>query len=657
MHRRPGRRNGDPVTVSRRQVAGLSLDVGPRQDGRACLPAISDLAMPLLLRPASFPCIALVLAVLAACGDDEADGEADAPGDVAVDASTEDTDGGATTPDGGSELPEARIDLGPDLTVAGCASVVVPLSTDVEPSAIDWHIDGPPVRLERDEAGARLHAPVTNRPWSVVVRATAEGFEGEGAVTVTIEPTPDDASLAEGMAWDCEPFTTGVASGDPGPDSVVLWTRAELPLPATLTWDVATDVTFDTIVATGTVDATDDTDGTVSVVVEGLEPGQTYSYRFTAPDGQRSTTGRTRTTPVGDVDHVRLASMSCSSIYSGWFNAYADLARRDLDLVVHVGDYIYDFVDPDEEVRVPDPYPSVPQSRDEWRERHRFYLADPDLRAARAAHPWLAIWDNHDIVRGPEDAELQTREVFREYLPMRRPDADDPGVAWRTVSFGDLADVTIVDIYGPRVGDESLMSEPQWASLTDQMQTGDAVWQVLGNQELVSPLLYPPGTGPDGASDWDDIPGERERFFDLLGARGDTVVLSGDLHFTIASDLVLSPADPAYVPGEGDRSVGVELLAAGITRGNFDETICGGLCDTDVSRGLLDALAIELRNLNPHFAGLDVWQQGYGLVDVTPDAVTASMVYLPIREPSDEPIDGPVLTVEQGANWWSRDAE
>ena len=245
------------------------------------------------------------------------------------------------------------------------------------------------------ESGFELRAPVVSVETPVHIENSAGA-----SYDVSVLPTAPPSGYPEGMAAGCVPFAHGVASGDPTSDRVLLWTRVTADADLAVQWEVATDAAFDTIVAQGEVTATAASDHTVQVEASGLDPATTYYYRFVA-DGSRSEVGRTRTAPGPGTDAVRLAVVSCSSIYSGFFNAYRRIAERDeLDLLVHVGDYIYDFPDEDELIRIPDPFPESPNDLASWRATHAYHLTDPDLRAARAAHPWIMLWDNHDVDAG-----------------------------------------------------------------------------------------------------------------------------------------------------------------------------------------------------------------------------------------------------------------
>lgn len=588
------------------------------------------------------------------------DAVTDVPGDVIAADAADAHDLDASDLDTSDLAPPGAIDLGAVRTVAGCEEVAITATADFAMSDLRWSYSGyHALALERvGDAGLSFRAPVVNRPTAIRVRLDAQGPSGAeyGRVVVHVLPAvSDDTALAAGMAWDCAPFPTGVASGDPAADSVLLWTRVAAEADTELTWELAADPLFDTLVTSGTVVATAARDWTVQVEATGLSAATTYYYRFATAGGATSATGRTRTAPDDDATSVRIASMSCASAYSGYFNPYARLAERDdLALLVHLGDYIYDAVDEEEEVRLPAEYPAVPETEAEWRARHRYYLADPDLRAARGAHPWVALWDNHDIARALADAEQRSIEVFRENLPIRAVDPEDPRVIWRTVSLGALADLTIVDIYAHHLDDESLLSDAQWTYLEATARASTAAWRIFGNQELTTTMLGPEDFGLGSVSDWDEVPGERERFFALLAERDDNVVLSGDLHFTVATDMVLDPAaEPAYDPETSDRSVGVELLAGSITRGNFDETLCAGLCERPLLN-VIENIRGQLLDRNPHFADLELIEHGYAILDIDAERIEAQMWFSPIRELASTERPGTLLSVRRGTNRWLR---
>lgn len=522
-------------------------------------------------------------------------------------------------------------------TVTACAEVT--LSGDT-PSSGRFSIEGEVlVTQRRDEAGASiLRAPAVVRSTTLLVFAEATGEVRR--VRVDPSPTADPALLALGLTPDCPPFESGVASGDPTAVGVILWTRyspdnGAVDETPTLTWELSDTVDFERVIRQGDVLVTAASDFTARVEVEGLEPGATTYYRFLAPDGSPSRTGRFRTAGVGAIARLRLALVSCSSLFSGYFNAYRRIAERDdLDLVLHLGDYIYDFVDEDEHVRIPTPFPQEPTDLVSHRARHALYTLDPDLRAARASVAFVVIWDNHDVEAGASPLHEGGVQAFREWVPMRLTDELQPSALWRKLTFGDLLDLHLVDVLLwknrdplPGSGAPDMLGTVQREWLEAGLRASRTTWRVIGNQKFFAPFLVPLDLGD---STWNGFPEARTRMLETLAdpAVGDTVVLSGDAHFSTLADL---PPDPmvGYDAATGAGSVAVEFLGGSLSRGNIDETVRG---DATVYAGLTDAF----RRLNPHFAFTNLIDHGWGLVELSPDRVVFQMRYSEILAPSDE---------------------
>jgi len=577
----------------------------------------------------------VVLATLLGCADDGASG------DAGVDASSSDAGsrdaGSGSVEDAGADAGrDAGSDSGPppDRTVTSCDEVVVD-------GAADERLDGFLVFVEDREGDAVFRAPAVARP-------TRARFGDE---LLEILPRAEDLDI-EGLASDCGAFAHGVASGDPEPDAVTLWTRWTGTGDAELRWTVARDVALEDVVASGVVTATDARDHAVHVRVAGLDAGETYFYRFTDPSGAASTLGRTKTAST-DATNLRLAVASCSSLYSGWFNAYRRIAERDsLDLVVHLGDYIYDFVDENEHVRVP-PSGEVddPDDLESHRRRHAQYLLDPDLRAARAAHPWAVLWDNHDLERDAVDYAGGV-QAFREWNPIApQPEGAAADELFRVLRFGSLAEVYVVDMYlfqgrdALPGGADGVLGDAQYEWLTRELGASEAAWRILGMQKVFAEL--PPFSG------WREFPEARTRLLRFLEDEGvdDNVVVTGDSHFTSWHDVVDDPAneDSPYDPSTGEGAVGVELLASSISRGNFDEQL--GMGADRIIAGIRDGY---LRS-NPHSVDVELTSHGYGLVDVRPDRVVAEIWYSPIRAPAHEETFGGAYVCERGANRYARE--
>ena len=448
------------------------------------------------------------------------------------------------------------------------------------------------------------------------------------------------------------PFVCGVASGSPLPDAVVLWTFVETDSPQTLNWQIASDENFANVVAQGTVSANEETGYTAKVDARGLAPGTRYFYRFLDGEGKASAVGKTQTAPSGNTENVRLGVVSCSSIYSGYFNAYRKLSQRtDLDVVVHLGDYIYDFVDEDEQVFVPVPFPTEPQNLAEWRKRHAYYLMDPDLRAARQNLPWILLWDNHDLERSSPDAGAR---AFWEWSPVRMPDSTELRRIYRKYAFGDLAELTILDalLHRPQKIDGqpdtlSILGETQFDWFKDSMHASTAKWNIIGNQKLVSYFAIPilPGYESDN-SPWAEYPGGRERFGKALLSRQNNVLIGGDAHIGFANDF----ADSTYKPDDKTGAYAPEFLPNSVSRGNLDEQVG----TTFGSPAQLNRLGRDLvYPNNPHIRFIELVSHGYGVLDVKADSVTAEFWLCPILELSEQESLAVRMSVYDGLRHWN----
>ncbi len=460
------------------------------------------------------------------------------------------------------------------------------------------------------------------------------------------------------------PFLHGVASGDPSTHSVILWTRVSSSEPVVaVVWEISESEDFSEPLQSGSVNALEESDHCVQVLVEDLDPGQRYYYRFSDPVGNFSAPGATRTFPE-ESKALRLAVMSCSSVYSGFFNAYGRIAERsDLQAVIHLGDYLYDFVDPDEQVRVPDPFPQVPENLQEWRERHAYYLLDPDLRAMRAAHPLIALWDNHDLDRSSVAALDQSVQAFREWVPLAEPQSGNPRQLYRRHTMGNLIDLYMLDIQMYRDqdllagGELSFLGNEQFEWFEGELQYSTARWQIIGNQKMVtnwSLLGLPDGLGLGSgvvldSGSWDGYSQSRARMLSAIEEHqpGSVLLLSGDMHITVVSDLPLDPQDSlSYDPLSGEGSVAAEFLASSISRGNADEM--------GLNSFLIGEMIRISKDLNPHLLHLELTKHGFGIVSVYPDSLLAEIWYAPILEPSAELEFGGGWVLRHGSGHWER---
>ena len=384
-----------------------------------------------------------------------------------------------------------------------------------------------------------------------------------------------------------------MASADPRPDSVLLWTRPALP--GSLSWQVSLDRGFDQVVGAGEVVPRPEDDLTVHVEATGLTPATGYWYRFARGEtGEFSAVGRARTAPSGnEVDRLRLGVVSCSSLPGGFFSAYRHLARRDLDLVVHLGDYLYEAGHRrGGRVRQLDPI-TPPVTLADYRARHAQHRTDPDLQALHARHPFVAVWDDHDIVggawkdgasrhdrrhQGPwGDRVAAGRRAWREWVPAASPDPQSHPQLYRRLALGSLAELVVLDTRHagrdrPALGgwatpailrrDRSMLGDDQWRWLEAELAPDSPRWSLVGTSVVMSPLRAVAKLllNPD---QWDGYPNERRRLLDLLAERGrrGAVVLAGDLHSSWASELPHGDAVELVTPAVSAPSMAEMLLA------------------------------------------------------------------------------------------------
>ena len=407
-------------------------------------------------------------------------------------------------------------------------------------------------------------------------------------------------------------FVHGVASGDPTTERVVIWTRASGERASVpVSWTVARDRGLKQVVASGEAVAEAANDYCVHVDVTGLTPGATYFYGFEA-GGESSPVGRTRTlrTPA---DSVRFATCSCAKFNAGYFNAYGRIAERDdIDFLLHLGDYIYEAGNVPAKGQTPGADIGRPFEPDgecrtlaEYRTRYAQYRRDPDVQALHLSLPIVPMLDDHELADGawaggsdahdPErhgpwserrEAALRAR---REWLPVRQPDPRDPTRVFRKLAIGDLADLFLIDIRSrrdqpalePQMSDpdRSMLGAAQRDWLFSELDSSTADWRLVVSPSVMLrswvehpeeplatalvklKLIDDDGEGPD-EDQWDGYPAERQALLKRFAALEDVIVLSADIHVSIASELRL----------DAER-VAVELTAPSLTSQNLDEKL------------------------------------------------------------------------------------
>ena len=460
-------------------------------------------------------------------------------------------------------------------------------------------------------------------------------------------------------------FQHGVASGDPLIDRVILWTRVTPPSANAVVlvdYIVASDAALTQVVARGRTKTFADRDHTVKVDALGLRPGTTYYYRFSAL-GNISPIGRTKTLPVGSPDRLRMAVVSCSNHAYGYFNAYRRIAERsDLDLVVHLGDYLYEYGAGEYgSARTPEPATEMLSLAD-YRARHAQYKRDADSQAMHRQHAFVAIWDDHEIANDSwiDGAQNHTPasegnyaqrvaaglKAYYEWMPIRPVDTNQLRRNQRNFRFGDLVELLMLEerlsarsqqllatIPIPGLGQgfvqtgefanpaRTLLGNDQEAGLATRLRSTPARWKLLGQGVMFAQLKGVAAANAAGggvflnSDQWDGYQPARNRIYEIIKGNPDhpainnVVVLTGDLHSSWAADLTQDPNNPdlnsgGYNPVTGSGSRAVEFVGTSVTSPGIDTDTNG-------------AIAGFLRSVNPHFKYINLHQRGYMLLDVT----------------------------------------
>jgi alkaline phosphatase D len=445
-------------------------------------------------------------------------------------------------------------------------------------------------------------------------------------------------------AFAADPFTLGVASGAPLPDGVVLWTRlAPDPLnggglpPAAIEmrWEVARDEGFRDIVRTGKARAESQQAHSVHVEVDGLEPARWYWYRFMAGDAV-SASGRTRTAPAAGatVDRLRFAFASCQQYEQGFYAAHRHLAAEDLDLVVFLGDYIYESSWGRRHVRKHEG--PEPTTLEQYRNRYARYKSDADLQRSHAAFPWLVTWDDHEVdndYANDRSEDLDPDFLFRraaayqaywEHMPLRHS-AQPAGPHMQLYGrhdFGGLACFHVLDgrqyrdhQVCPRFGrggsnvvddprcpsrlepQRTLLGSEQENWLHAELSASWARWNIVAQQLLMAQMDRKPGPERQFWSDgWDGYPAARGRLLQAIAERkpANPLVIGGDVHFNCVADLKPDFDDPK------SAAVATEFCGTSIT-----------------SQGPLQSRLDALRTDNPHVRFANGEKRGYVVMDLS----------------------------------------
>ncbi|MCX8112492.1 MAG: alkaline phosphatase D family protein [Bacteroidia bacterium] len=477
------------------------------------------------------------------------------------------------------------------------------------------------------------------------------------------------------------PFLHGVASGDPLIDRVIIWTRITPPQNWTgsvsVGWEVSENPAFTSVVASGTTTTDASRDYTVKVDVAGLQPGRWYYYRFTAFSAV-SPVGRTRTLPSGSSSRLRIAVVSCSDYQNGFYTAYENIVlRNDVDLVLHLGDYIYEYGPSQNSVRSSEP-PREVLTLEDYRIRYSHYRLDSSLQWLHQNYPMIAVWDDHELANdawtgGAENHNPSTEgpfierraamlRAYHEWLPFRMPDPNDSLRLWRSFTWGDLAELIMLDTrhYGrdrqaasspinvndPNLNNpnRNLLGPTQRTWVFDRLKSSSAMWKVIGQQVMVAPLRASllGNTVVLNPDQWDGYPAERRRLMDTIIQNNinNVVILTGDIHTSWGNDLPFGPG--SYNSSTGAGSTAVEFVTPSITSANA--AFLGNISNPSI-----------VISQNPHVKYVDLSRHGYLLIDVTPQRVQGDWYYAnTISQPTPGEAPGQSWYVQAGERFLRR---
>ena len=498
-------------------------------------------------------------------------------------------------------------------------------------------------------------------------------------------------------------FEHGIASGDPLTDGFVIWTRVSAAEGETVAvlWKVCGDAAMTTVLREGVVETGPATDHTVKVDVRGLPSGARLYYQFIV-QGVKSPVGKSRTLPSADVEEARFAVVSCSNYPTGYFHVYREIANRDdLDAVLHLGDYIYEYgigeyaTEYAQELnRVPDP-PGELMTLSDYRRRHAQYKADPDSQAMHAAHPVIAIWDDHEIANDAWHSGAENHnddeggwaarrdaaiKAYFEWMPIRGEACGENTRIFRDFRYGNLLSLIMLDtrLYGrdmqPQISQdmtplevEDVLNKPDRKMLGSYQQSwlrsclqsaAGTTWQLIGQQVMVSTLRSPDlgplldleretsvsrevlefnvamskSNPPLLLDTWDGYAAARQNFLaDLKAGATNPVVLSGDLHTSLAGNLLLDSED---------EPVAVEYMTSSVTSPGFADYL------PEIRPGAVRDATLEL---NANLQYMETERRGWLCMTLTPSSCTGEWHLIDGLRSRDytSSIDR-VLTVEAG---------
>ena len=490
-------------------------------------------------------------------------------------------------------------------------------------------------------------------------------------------------------------FQHGVASGDPLSDRVILWTRVTPPAPnavVVVDYLIALDPAFTQVVGRGRTKTNADRDHTVKIDALRLAPGTTHYYRFRA-EGTDSPVGRTRTLPTGATSRLRMAVVNCSNHAAGYFNAYRRVAARaDLDLVVHLGDYLYEYgAGQYGSVRVPEPATEIVSLAD-YRQRHAQYKRDADAQAMHRQHPLVAIWDDHETANdawrdGAQNHQSASEgawpervaaalQAYYEWMPVRESrsgdalrtddsvgrkadalsDLADLKRQQRSFRFGNLAELVMLEErlqarsqqlpatlstpLGPAFVQAGAFADPsrtllgsaQEAWFTERLRATPARWKLIGQGVMFAQLK---GVGAANAAGGGAFLNS-DQWDGYQPARNRIYdVLKGDASHAPVDNVVILTGDihSSWAADLTQDPNNPDLLSGGYNPATGEGSRAVEFVGTSVSSPGIDsdtngAVAGYLRSVNPHFKYINLHRRGYLLLDVTPERVVGEWWYV-----------------------------
>lgn len=471
---------------------------------------------------------------------------------------------------------------------------------------------------------------------------------------VPAQETAQRIQLKVGQA----PFFHGVASGDPLSDAVIIWTRVTPPNgqidSIEVSWHIAKDINFTEVVNFGRSLALAENDFTVKIDACGLEPSTHYYYMFEAL-GMNSLTGLTKTAPDSDRSSLKFAVVSCSRYTNGYFNAYWEIANEhlDIDAWIHLGDYIYENggggTGGTISGRDHEPTNEIISISD-YRTRHSQHKLDFQLNRLHQLSPCIATWDDHEFTNNSYtdgadnhnageglwvDRKAYAAQAYKEWMPLRNPDPNDDLKIWRTLPYGNLADLIVMDtriwdrdepdILESGNNNHSMIGNDQFNWLENSLSGTGSLWKIMCQQVMMAPLgVTIPLVGSVGvnADQWDGYSAQRDRLINYIENNNldNNVVLTGDIHTFFANE----------IPGNNTGSAAVEFIVGSVTTPNaglvIDQlgNIVGPLLGTTAES------AVQF--FNPHIKFLDLNDHGY--VILTIDSSQAQADYYSVDKTS-----------------------